>query len=272
MCTAVLSIDPDLPVLLAGIRDELTDRAWEPPARHWPHYPELTGGRDLLAGGTWLAVAPGQARASCVLNARGRAADPRSRGTRGELPLRAAAGQHIDTREIGHLDPFHLLTAEPGRAIMQSWDGDRLSETELGPGLHFVVNSGLASGLALAPNTSGSVNPDAGARQAVPAAPDGREIELARIAHFVPRFRDAARPAPRPGQPLAVAWGEWLTLVNGDGLEPEDPRALLVRRTLPDGRIWGTTSVSLVALWPQASRYDFCGTPGDPAAWGPVPL
>ena len=27
MCTAVLSIEPGLPVLLAGVRDELTDRA-----------------------------------------------------------------------------------------------------------------------------------------------------------------------------------------------------------------------------------------------------
>jgi hypothetical protein len=260
MCTAVLSIDPDLPVLLAGIRDELTDRAWEPPARHWPHYPELTGGCDLVAGGTWLAVAPGQPRASCVLNARGRAADPRSRGTRGELPLRAAAGQPIDTPEIERLDPFHLLTAEPGRAIMQSWDGDRLTETELGPGLHFVVNSGLASGLTPAPG------------HASQTAADGRMHEVARIDHFLPRFLAADRPAARPGQPLAEAWGDWLTLVNGDGLDPQDPRALVVRHTLPDGRVYGTTSVSLVALWPRASRYDFCGMPGDPAAWAYVPL
>jgi len=56
MCTALLSIQPGLPALLVGVRDELSDRAWEPPGRHWPDHPGLVGGRDLQAGGTWLAV------------------------------------------------------------------------------------------------------------------------------------------------------------------------------------------------------------------------
>src|SRR5216683_2140419 len=68
MCTAVLSIAPGLPVLLAGVRDELTDRPWEPPGPHWPTYPGLLGGKDLQAGGTWLAVLPSRRRAACVLN------------------------------------------------------------------------------------------------------------------------------------------------------------------------------------------------------------
>jgi len=260
MCTAVLSIEPGLPALLAGIRDELTDRPWEPPARHWPGFPELTGGRDLLAGGTWLAVAPAWVRASCVLNGRGQAAPPSSRRSRGILPLGAAAGQPFDKPSTGLFDPFHLVTVEPGRALLQSWDGERFTETELSPGLHFVVNSGLAGrpAPALAPASQADSN--------------GREHELARIGHFLPRFLAADRPAPRPGQPLVEAWGDWLTLVNGDGLGPQDLRALVVRHALPDGRIYGTTSVSLVALWPGASRYDFCGTPGDLTAWRSVPL
>src|SRR5436305_8441788 len=58
VCTTVVSIDPhsDVPVLLLGVRDEFSDRPWLPPDRHWPEYPELFGGRDLQAGGTWLAV------------------------------------------------------------------------------------------------------------------------------------------------------------------------------------------------------------------------
>jgi len=43
MCTAILSIEPGAPVLLAGIRDELVDRAWEPPGRQWPDHPGLIG-------------------------------------------------------------------------------------------------------------------------------------------------------------------------------------------------------------------------------------
>ena len=144
MCTAVLSIEPGLPVLLAGVRDELTDRAWEPPGRHWPQYPELIGGRDLQAGGTWLAVADHDRRVGCVLNAIGTMAPAATRRSRGSLPLTAAAGRPLDRDALADLDPFHLLTAEPGAAIIQSWDGRELTERTLPPGLHFVVNSGLA--------------------------------------------------------------------------------------------------------------------------------
>jgi Transport and Golgi organisation 2 len=280
MCTAVLSIEPGLPVLLAGIRDELTDRAWKRPWRHWPAYPGLIGGLDLQAGGTWLAVDPRQRRVSCVLNGRGELAPVAARTSRGDLPLSSAAGEPLLRSRLVSLDPFHLLTAEPGRAVMQSWDGARLTERELGPGLHMVVNSGLASDLPAAdarasePSVLQSEPTD---RQSEHSdhqdgqAPNGRHHELARIAHFLPRFSGAARPVPKPGEPVPDAWGDWLPLVDGDGITPGDSRALIVRRELGDGRAWGTTSVSLVALSPQAVRYDFTGTPGDPAAWYSVP-
>jgi hypothetical protein len=260
MCTAILSLEPGAPVLLAGFRDELTDRAWQPPQRHWPGYPELIGGRDLLAGGTWLAVAPSARRAACVLNARGAMAPARSRRSRGVLPLQAAAEGKLAHAGLADFDPFHLLVTEPGRATLASWDGQDLTERELPAGLHMIVNSGLDSDL-LAAGTAG-----AGA-----AANAGREHELARTAHFLPRLRAAPRPVPRPGDPVAHAWGDWLPLLDGDGIAPDDPRALIVRRDLGDGRVWGTTSTSLIALWPDAVRYDFTGKPGDAAAWRTVP-
>src|SRR5258706_10790298 len=86
MCTAILSIQPGAPVLLAGVRDELADRAWQPPGRHWPDYPGLVGGRDLQAGGTWLALAPEARRGACVLNRRGAMAPADSRRPPGVLP------------------------------------------------------------------------------------------------------------------------------------------------------------------------------------------
>jgi len=184
MCTAVLSIEPGLPVLLAGVRDELTDRAWEPPGRHWPQYPGLIGGRDLQAGGTWLAVSDQDRRVGCVLNAIGAMAPAATRRSRGSLPLTAAAGGPLDQDALADLDPFHLLTAEPAGAIIQSWDGRALTERTLPPGLHFVVNSGLASELAGGGPSAGLPAP----QRAEPApAPNGREHELARIAHFLER-------------------------------------------------------------------------------------
>ncbi len=250
MCTAVISISPGEPVLLAGIRDELTGRAWLPPARHWPGYPGLVGGLDLQAGGTWLAVAPEAGRVACVLNGRGRAAPERSRRSRGSLPLQAAAGGRPDAVAFADFDPFHLISAELAGAVLWSWDGDELTERELGPGLHLVVNSGLDSDLA------GSWPPH----------------ERSRIAHFGRLLRAAVRPAPQPGEPVRQAWGEWLPLIDGDGIGTRDQRALLVRHDLGDGRVFASTSVSLVALSPAGLRYDFTARPGDTSAWYPVPL
>lgn len=256
MCTAILSLEPGAPVLLAGIRDELAARAWQPPRRHWPDYPGLVGGRDLQAGGTWLAVAPRARRAACVLNGRGTMAPAGSRRSRGILPLQAAAEGKLARAGLAGFDPFHLLTAEPGRASLASWDGENLTERELPAGLHMIVNSGLADDLLAAGATGPGQRP-------IP----GRDHELARITHFLPRLAAAPRPSPRPGGPAPEAWGDWLPLLNGDGIAPDDPRAIILRRDLGGGRIWGTTSVSLAALWPDAVRYDFTGTPGDAAAW-----
>jgi hypothetical protein len=261
MCTALLSIEPGLPALLVGVRDELNSRTWRPPARHWPDRPELIGGLDLQAGGTWLAVSPPARRAACVLNGLGQPAPEESRRSRGVLPLRAATSQPLDSSELGGFDPFHLLTVEPDRALAQFWDGSALTRRELAPGLHIAVNSGWATDLL----------PDALLRGASNnGAANGRAHELARIAYFLPRFMAATRPDPQPGQPVAEAWGDWFPLVNGDGIDPADERALIVRRDLADGRIWGTTSISLVALSPAGLRYDFTGLPGDPAAWRAV--
>jgi hypothetical protein len=250
MCTAILGLGPDGTVLLAGVRDEFTQRAWQPPAYHWPDRPALIGGRDERAGGTWLALAPAVPRVACILNGRGQPAPEAIRHSRGELPLRAAVGEPLDPAGLAAFDPFKLLVAEPGRVELLDWDGENYRRRHLPPGLHLVVNSGLA----------GELRPDAG------------EHEIERIAWFQPRLTGLPLPQPKPGVSVEDAWGSWLPLLNGAGLPPGDPHALIVRRDLGDGRIWGTTSISLIALTPDGLRYDFTATPGDPAAWYPVPL
>ena len=265
MCTAIVGLGPDGTVLLAGIRDEFLQRAWQPPARHWPDRPALIGGLDLQAGGTWLAVDPATPRVACILNGRGHPAPPGVRQSRGELPLRAAARERLvpapsastprppdpfDPSGLTAFDPFLLVVAAPGQADVLNWDGDRFTRRTLDPGLHLLVNSGLA----------GDLRPDAG------------EHETERIRHFQARLAAVPFPRPKPGATVDAAWAPWLPLLNGDGLRTDDPRALIVRRDFGDGRIWGTTSVSLVAFTPEGLRYDFTARPGDPEAWHPVPL
>ena len=224
-----------MPLLLLGIRDEFVARSWLPPGRHWPGKP-LIGGLDQQAGGTWLAVDPAVPRLACVLNGRGEQAPADIRVSRGELPLGAMA-------DLVRYDPFHLVTADPAAVTVLSWDGRAAERHVLGPGTHVITNAGLD--------------------------PDNPKVKYfeTRFASARPSGDPAAGADPAAGVDPAAgaieAWQPWLALVGGDGLPPDDPRAIRVARQLPDGRVWGTTSVSYVALAADAIRYDFQPVPGD---------
>ncbi len=258
VCTVVVSLAPGerVPLRLLGVRDELANRPWRPPARHWPGS-HLVGGIDEQAGGTWLAVHPDIPRVACLLNGRGQPADPARRRSRGDLPLRAAAegpGFLIrladDPDALAAYDPFHLICATLDSVSTLTWEGAaRPVVRDLAPGTHLFTNAG----------------------HAYPAEPGDPAAEPKAV-HFADKFA-AARPSADPALPIAQAWGDWLTLAAGDGLDPEDPAAIIVRRDLPDGGgVYGTTSVTLVALAAPAEagdtvRYDFQPHPGRSEGW-----
>ena len=231
MCTVLLRFLPDAawPLLVAAIRDEFLERPWDPPARHWGT--DLVGGRDRTAGGTWLAVRPDRPAFSALLNGvRLAPAASGERPSRGGLPLAALRDELPD--DLTGYDGFHLLLGTPSTLTMWSWDGAEVTRRELDPGDHVVVNLGV------------DVTDD-------PLVP-----------HFAPLFAATADP-PLAGGATAAAWGEWLTLLAGDGLAPDDPRALLVRREF-EGKVYGSGSASLVAIGAGAVRYDFTPTPMTP--------
>jgi Transport and Golgi organisation 2 len=273
VCTVVVSFAPGkpAPVLLVGVRDEFAARPWRPPGRHWPDLP-VTGGLDVQAGGTWLAVNDSVPRAACILNGWGGAlVPPGRRRSRGDLPLRAAAGgldavQKLlsERATLERYDAFHLVVAEPSSVTVLSWDGATLTRTGPGLGTHLYTNAGHAYPAAQA--SSGGAPPP----RPVPADRGHREP---RAGYFGPRFA-ARRPSGDPRRSLAGAWDGWLDLVAGDGLDATDPRALIVRRELPDGRVWGSSSVSLVSLAPGGGdpvRYDFRALPGGTVPGDAVP-
>ncbi|MEV7020869.1 NRDE family protein [Kitasatospora sp. NPDC093558] len=259
MCTAFVSIEPGaaVPVLLLSVRDEYLGRRWLPPAHHWPDRPELVGGQDLAAGGTWLAVDPARRTAACLLNGFGPLAPAGTRLSRGELPLTAVREGGIGHLDLTPYDPFHLVLAGPAGARVASWGDGRLVERDLPTGLSVVLNDGL-EGLADSRTTSERI----------------RAVMAARAAHFRPRFEAAPRPEPGDDGTTEDAWGAWLPIVSGDGLAPDDDAALVQRRDFGDGRIWGSSSISLLALGPELLRYDFgpAPVPAGGAAWRRVPL
>jgi uncharacterized protein with NRDE domain len=292
VCTVVISLAPadPMPLLLMGFRDEFTGRPWQPPARHWPGSP-LIGGRDEQAGGTWLAVHPAVPRVSCILNARGPQAPADRRRSRGELPLRAADQGHEALRELhkdpaalASYDPFFLVCADLSSALLLSWDGRNADLEDLQQATHLLTNAGHlyprtaaqkpAAQEAAAQEPAAqepaaqeaAVQEAAGQETAAQTPPEGMPDPWAKAARFGPKFA-AHRPSGDPAATIEDAWGDWLTLGRGDGLTDADAAAIVVRRELPDGRVWGTTSVSLVALGPGRLRYDFQPVPADPATW-----
>jgi Transport and Golgi organisation 2 len=264
VCTVAVSLAPadDVPLLLLGIRDEFTGRPWQPPARHWPGSP-LIAGRDEQAGGTWLAVHPEVPRVSCILNGRGEAASPSRRRSRGELPLRAAQQGpdvlrtlHADLDALASYDPFYLVCADRAAVLLLGWDGTQPTLSDLPPATHLLTNAGHAYPPAPAPSPTVSGEPVFGE-----PAPDPKAIR------FGPKFA-AHRPSGDPAATIKDAWGDWLTLAGGADMAEDEPGAIIVRRELPDGRVWGSTSVSLVALGRDGRlRYDFQPVPADPATW-----
>ncbi|WP_308164524.1 NRDE family protein [Nonomuraea sediminis] len=131
------------PLTLLAVRDELTDRPWEGPGQYWPEYPGILAGRDLKAGGTWLAVDSAARCVAAVLNGRGTPAPEATRISRGGLPLTAAATGTMPDVETSRYDPFHLLIADLSQATLYSWDGERLSRQDLPPGITKIVNDGI---------------------------------------------------------------------------------------------------------------------------------
>lgn len=116
MCLIIFSLGqhPDYPLVVAANRDEFHQRPTAP-MDWWPQ-PELLAGKDLLSGGTWLAVARNGAVAA-VTNVREGSAEP-GRRSRGELPLWALTqdtgnnGRYLVTRQ-GEYSGFNLIRLSP---------------------------------------------------------------------------------------------------------------------------------------------------------------
>lgn len=233
-------------MLLGAIRDEFADRPWDPPDAHWDGARSgLVGGRDLTAGGTWLAVAPSPDRPAiaALLNGVRRPALPDGpRPTRGTLALDVLAlGRTPDQLDLTDYDGFHLLVATAESVRVWSWDAETLEERTLPAGDHIIVNLGVDA------------------------------VDDPLVPHFAPLLRALPDPLLADGADSLAAWEPWTDLLDGDGLDPGDPRALLVRREI-DGRIYRSTSAALVALTEAGVRYEFSPEPTDRLAWRQVDL
>ncbi len=250
MCTVVILRRPghDWPLLLAANRDEMADRKWRPPGRHWPDRENVTAGLDELAGGTWLGVND-EGVVAGILNRRDSLGpDPRLR-SRGELVLEAL--DHFDAADaadaLGDLDgrswrSFNMVIADNRDAYwlrsLGAAGGGRVEIEPVGEGLSMI--------------TSGDLN----------------DMAAPRIARNLALFE--AAPAPDPENDDWSAWRELLAgRADPEGAGPEEAMNVVTDFG------FGTLSSSLIAL-PAMHRdnrrpvWRFAAGPPDQAEWRPV--
>lgn len=132
------------PLVIAANRDEFLDR----PARAahwWDDAPDVLGGRDLKAGGSWLAVTRG-GRFAMVTNVRGlpEPADAPSRGALVAEFVRGGASpfEYADGVERARYAGFHLVVGETGRDVAHV-SSDAAARV-LEPGIFAVSNAPAA--------------------------------------------------------------------------------------------------------------------------------
>jgi uncharacterized protein with NRDE domain len=147
MCLLLIAIDatPEFPLLLLGNRDEFHERA-SSPVQTWVENTRVVGGRDLVAGGSWLALRD-DGRFAAVTNLRTGvpATAPRSRGwlvrdfALGDA--RPAAFLQALRSEAGEYGPFNLVVGDrDGVFALGSADAE---VHRLAAGIHVISNGAI---------------------------------------------------------------------------------------------------------------------------------
>ena len=226
MCTLIILRRPDnpWPVIIAANRDEMLDRSWTAPGRHWPDRPDIVAGRDNLAGGSWLGTnATGVVAA--VLNRHGTLGPAPGSRSRGELVLEAL--DHPDAASAAKA--LADLDAKAYRSFNMVIVDNRDA---------FLVRSLGAQGLKVMPIPAGL---------SMLTAHELNDESSARIRFYRPRF--VAAPPPDPEHRDSAGWEK---LLGSRELEPDaGPHgALTIVTHEENGKRtgYGTSSSSVIAL------------------------
>jgi uncharacterized protein with NRDE domain len=149
MCTLAIYFRAftDYPVVVAANRDEYLARAAMPPVILNEH-PQVVGGKDLRAGGTWLGINE-HGMVAGLLNRRTADYGPadlnlRSRGLLClealQQPSAAAAARYVERQRGTEYNAFNLLIASPNAAFVAYNRGGEVEVIELKEGLHLLTN------------------------------------------------------------------------------------------------------------------------------------
>jgi len=249
MCSVIVLYRPDhaWPLLLGANRDEMANRPWAAPARHWPDRPNVVAGLDKLAGGSWLGLND-EGVVAGIMNRMNTLGPQPGRRSRGELVLEAL--DHADAASAAEalraLDPaayraFNMVIADNRDAFWLRSLGHAKGWIEVWP---------LPPGVSMV------------------TAHDRNDIAKSRrMRTFLPRFEASAPPDPESGD-----WRSWEGLLgsgeHGADDQPTDAMAFMTTSG------FATVSSSLIAL-PAVGRQRrpiWRFAPGRPAEQSFVPV
>ena len=147
MCTLALysRVFADYPIVAAANRDELLARPSDPPLQ-LARKPWIWGGRDRVAGGTWLGVNAFGVMAG-ILNRQSLLPPDPQRRSRGQLcldalrhPSAAQAANHLARSSPHDYNPFTLVIADAQQAFVLNTAPTTLALHTLKPGLYLFTN------------------------------------------------------------------------------------------------------------------------------------
>jgi len=148
VCTVVCRFAPgeQYPVQMLALRDELATRAFDLPDFWWPDHPDVIGGRDRVAGGSWCVTSVPDGVTAVVLNRPDKRDAEPGAPSRGVLPLLASQygtdwPNHLDTSGMA---AFNLVLATENALRWWAFDGTSLRAEDLGPGTYKFTPRGLA--------------------------------------------------------------------------------------------------------------------------------
>jgi hypothetical protein len=233
VCTVVGRWDnrDPVPVQLLALRDEYVSRAYDEPGAWWDDQPDVIGGRDRRAGGSWCVSDVASGVTAVVLNRPERREAAAGAPSRGMLPLAGVrhGARWPDFVDVRGMAGFNLVLAGPDALQWWRFDGEHLEHESLAPGTWMFTPTGRRAPI-----------------------PDARLAT------------GEAHVGPDLGGASADVWPEWLAAVR-DAEPSADVGALLVRRAVGD-ETYATVFGQLIASRPGALRIDY---QRDPAARGP---
>jgi hypothetical protein len=186
MCTLVTLRRPDAPwpLVMAANRDEMIDRPWAAPGRHWADRPEVIAGLDHTAGGSWLGIND-HGVVAAILNRRSSLGPAPGKRSRGELVLEALdhADAAVAAEALADLDPaayrsFNMVVADNRDAYWLRNLGN--------PDTKVIEVKPLPAGLSML------------------TAYDLNDRQSPRTARHLPAFEAAPPPDPAAGE-----WSAW---------------------------------------------------------------